>query len=102
MIDGNQILKKAKCCVCEVDMIDSAHCNVMELPYVATWDYPRMRNLFSPDKTYHAVACICDNCIQAGKALTGIRWALQFTKDGEIIYLDIQKLEPADLGPNLN
>jgi hypothetical protein len=99
-MDGEEILRKTKCCVCERPMNDSKHCNIYELPYIATWDYPRFKNMFDPESSFHAVAVICDDC--AEKSDYEILFALEFTQQGDIIYHKLTSLQRSAIGSNLN
>lgn len=93
MTDFEQFVKdKVNCCSCGGPMSHSAHLNIMDTGRVAEWDYPLCGNVLSEDRTRRAAAFMCDACIDAGSMPM---YAVEFTKDREIVYHELASLAVA-------
>ena len=64
-MDSKTLQQKAQCCECGRPMQDSPHLNLFVLNKVATWKFPVSNNIAIPNDVNHAVAIVCDACLNA-------------------------------------
>lgn len=85
---------KGKCCVCDTDLFNSKHINVVQLDKIATWKYPVWGNIHYKIPTDGAAAIICDDCVDSGRFTHELKSAIEFNqKAGDIIYHPIADLK---------
>ena len=82
---------KGRCCITDKPLKDSAHINMIELDFNASWEFPTAGNVIY-GITGRAVAIVHDDCFLEGKMQGKIKYAVEFNKD-EIIYHPVLEIK---------
>lgn len=91
MIDQTFLLE-SKCCSCFKEFEVEELRNIIPLPFKKTWKYPSFANLITNKEDERVTSILCSNCIETGKPFYAIEYS-----DDEIIYHQLEKLEPLEL-----
>ena len=86
--DFEKQMMKEKCCACNCIIGENGkNINLVQLPRIATWEYPISGNLLTGTKN-RAIAIVCNVCIENN---VPINYAIRFD-DGKIVRVPINDL----------
>lgn len=89
-----QIKDKINCCACGRPLKNSKWINLCETNKIATWNYPKSRNVFIPNAPSQAVAIVCDDCMKTKlQPISAIELEPGQDGFGEVIYHALEELE---------
>jgi len=88
-MDDDWIRKNVRCCACGGSLEDSKHINLVALDKVASWKFPTWGNVLTKQPLIHAVAIVCDKCIDKG---VQPKFAVEWNDNGNVKYHKIEEL----------
>lgn len=88
------VISNGKCCSCEKPLAQSQFINVVALDRKASWPYPTGGNVLTGESG-NALGFVCDQCVEISNDAPApkVKFAVEF-KDGELVYHDVNQLQP--------